>query len=89
MLDSAFLFYLSLLVRVLTLLLPVAVLLRFLFSFLRLGLAGPPVPQYNFDMLVAGACARNPPADGGALAFLVYDTPSWAYWSAGSAMIYR
>ena len=36
-------------------------------------------------MLVAGACASGPSAHGGAFAFAVNDTPSWANWYHGSA----
>ena len=36
-------------------------------------------------MLVAGACADNPPAFGGAFAFIAGDSPSWVSWDDGSA----
>lgn len=36
-------------------------------------------------LLIAGGCANDTPAWGGALTFGVSDTPSGAGWDAGSA----
>ena len=39
---------------------------------------------FLFLSLVAGACAIDPFSGGGALAFYVYPSPSWAHWTVGS-----
>ena len=61
----------SLLVRALTALLPLVVLLRLIWAFLRRGRGGSSVP------LFAGASASTPVPLGGALTFIVVGTPWW------------
>ena len=71
----------SLLVRVLTTLLPVVVLLRFMWTLLRWRRAGTTVP------LIAGACAEDISALGGAFAFCVDALPLHSWWTVGTAII--
>lgn len=49
---------------------------------------GPTVPQYNFDMLVAGAVAHVTSDWGGAFTFYVAALPSDTSWDNGSANKY-
>ena len=72
----------SLLVRVHTTLLPLAVLFCLIWPLLRRGRTGPSVPLINAHCWCG--CFR-PPAIGGAISFLVSSLPSWTDWSYGSA----
>ena len=65
----------SLLVRVLPSPLPFLALCRFLWPILRRGRPGTSVP------LIAGACADNTSALGGAFAFIVRSLPSAIWWA--------